>query len=99
MACVDVDATSLQRCVSSGNSTEIHKTVIRAGPEVIQLFFTRSTQLSMKVQTLISTIISSNSPFSGSGEPRMLFILLINVKMPTIVGILTLMSRKNFMLS
>ena len=29
----------------------------------------------------------------------MLFFLLINVKMPTIVGILTLMSRKNFMLS
>ena len=30
---------------------------------------------------------------------RMLFFLLINVKMPTVVGILTLMSRKNFMLS
>ena len=29
----------------------------------------------------------------------MLFFLLINVKMPTIVGILTFMSRKNFMLS
>ena len=29
----------------------------------------------------------------------MLFFLLINVKMPTTVGILTLMSRKNFMLS
>ena len=27
------------------------------------------------------------------------FLLLINVKMPTIVGILTFMSRKNFMLS
>ena len=26
------------------------------------------------------------------------FVLLINVKMPTIVGILTFMSRKNFML-
>ena len=31
--------------------------------------------------------------------PRMLFFLLINVKMPTIVGILTFMSRKNFMLN
>ena len=29
----------------------------------------------------------------------MLFFLLINVKMPTIVGILTFMSRKKFMLS
>ena len=31
--------------------------------------------------------------------PRMLFFSLINVKMPTIVGILTFMSRKKFMLS
>ena len=30
--------------------------------------------------------------------PRMLFFLLINVKMPTTVGILTIMSRENFML-
>ena len=30
---------------------------------------------------------------------KMLFFLLINVKMPTTVGILTFMSRKNFMLS
>ena len=29
----------------------------------------------------------------------MLFFLLINVKMPTFVGILTFISRKNFMLS
>ena len=32
--------------------------------------------------------------FLGSNNPRMLFSLLINVKMPTIVGILTFMSRK-----
>ena len=37
--------------------------------------------------------------FLGSDKPRMLFFLLINVKMPTIVGILTFMSRKNFMLN
>ena len=35
--------------------------------------------------------------FSDSDKPRMLFFLLINVKMLTIVGILTFMSRKNFM--
>ena len=29
----------------------------------------------------------------------MLFFLLINIKMPTVVGILTFMSRKNFMLT
>ena len=34
-----------------------------------------------------------------SDKPRMLFFLLIYVKMPTIVGILTIMSRKIFMLS
>ena len=37
--------------------------------------------------------------YLGSDKPRMLFFQLINVKMPTIVGILTFMSRKNFMLS
>ena len=37
--------------------------------------------------------------FTGSETPRMLFFPLISVKMPTTVGILTFMSRKNFMLS
>ena len=37
--------------------------------------------------------------FSGSDKPIMLFFMLINFKMPTIVGILTFMSRKIFMLS
>ena len=37
--------------------------------------------------------------FLGSDKPRMLFLLPINVKMPTIVGILTFMGRKKFMLS
>ena len=37
--------------------------------------------------------------FLGSDKHRMLFFPLINVKMPTIVGILTFMSRNNFMLS
>ena len=32
-------------------------------------------------------------------KPRMLFFLLIHIKMPTIVGILTFMRRKNFMFS
>ena len=34
----------------------------------------------------------------GSDKPRMLFLPLINVKMPTIVGILTFMNRKVFIL-
>ena len=36
---------------------------------------------------------------SGSDTPKMQFVPLINVKMPTIVGILTFMSKKNFLLS
>ena len=39
--------------------------------------------------------------FAGSDKTRILFFLLINVKMPTVtvVGILTFMSRKIFMLN
>ena len=37
--------------------------------------------------------------FSGSYRPRMLFFLLINVKMPTIVGMLTFMSRTDSMIN
>ena len=46
------------------------------------------------------TQVSGSGPLGplvlGSDKPRMLFFPLINVK---IVGILTFMSRKNFMLS
>ena len=48
---------------------------------------------------LISLNISRISAFSGSQKSRMLFFVLINVTMPTIVGIITFMSRKNFMLN
>ena len=34
--------------------------------------------------------------YLGSDKPRMLLFLLINVKMPTIVGILTYLSREKF---
>ena len=44
--------------------------------------------------------MSRNSDFlSRSHMPRMLFFMFINVKMPTIIGILTFMSMKSFMLS
>ena len=48
---------------------------------------------------LIRIKILRNSAFLGSDKPRMLFFPLINVKMPTVVGILTFMSRKNFTIS
>ena len=38
-------------------------------------------------------------PFSCSILLSMIFFLLINIKMPTIVGILIFISRKKFMLS
>ena len=43
---------------------------------------------------LLSIKITRNLAFLGLDEPRILFFLLINVKMPTIVGILTFMSGK-----
>ena len=43
--------------------------------------------------------ILKNNYFPCSKHSDDVFILLINVKMPTIVGILSYMSRKRFMLS
>ena len=43
---------------------------------------------------LKSIKISRNSAFSRSDKPRMLFFQLINVIMPTVVGVFTFMSRK-----
>ena len=86
-------------CPIRPKTSRFEITFFKTGPEVIKLF-SCSTQLSMKFEILISIKISRNSAFfSDSDKPRMLFFLLINVKMPTIVGILTFMSRKKFMLS
>ena len=69
----------------------------KIGPEVIKLF-SCSTQLSTKFQLLIKTKIPTNDEFFALSLSDVVFIML-NVKMPTIVGILTLMSRINFKLS
>ena len=69
------------------------------GPEVIKLF-SCSTQLSKIFNAhRYENVKKLSFFFSGSDNPRMLFFMLINVKKPTIVGILTFMSRKIFMLS
>ena len=64
-------------------------------PKVIKLF-SCSTQVSIKFQLLIKTEtpkkIGIYCFFKLSYD---VFIMLINVKMPTIVGILTFMSRIN----
>ena len=68
-------------------------------PEVIQLFAC-SPQLSTEFQLLIKLKYQLMKEFLAlSLSDFFLFILLINVKMPTIVGNLILMSMKNFMLS
>ena len=68
---------------------------VRLGQEVIKLF-SCSTQLSMTIQLLIETKMPNNKYFSCF---QTVFIILMHVKMPTIVGILTLMSMIIFRLS
>ena len=69
-----------------------------SGPEVIKNFMLNSVEheiLNARKYKKCQEI----RLLSGSDKPRMLFFPLINVKMPTIVGILTFMSRRNFLLS
>ena len=68
----------------SSRELDFHKEQ-RHGPEVIKLF-SCSTQMSTKFQLLIKTKIPTNEEISRS-LTKVVFIMLINVKMPTIVGI------------
>ena len=67
------------------------------GPEVI--IFSCSTQLSTKFQLLIDTKISTNKEVSCFKFLRGCIYHANNVRMPTIAGILTFMSRIHFVLS
>ena len=58
-----------------------------------------STQLSIELQMLMKTKLLKNEDFLALTLSDVIFILLINVKMPTIAGILTLMGSINFVLS
>ena len=53
----------------------------------------------MKLQLLIKTKLLKNKDFIAFKLSDGVFIMQKNVKMPTIVGILTFMSMINFMLS
>ena len=68
----------------------------------VDKLYSYSTQLSIKLQLLIKTKTLKKIGISYQLSYDV-FILLINVKMPTIVGtivgILTFISRINFMLS
>ena len=68
------------------------------GSKVIKLF-SCSTQLSRKFQLLIKLKYQQIKKFLALSLSDVVFIILINIKMPTIVGILTFMSRINFLLS
>ena len=60
----------------------------------------RSCTISDNYKLLMKTKIPTNKEVPCFKSPDVVFITLINVKMPTtIVGILTFMSRINFMLS
>ena len=66
--------------------------------KVIKLF-SCSTQLSTKFQLFIKLKYRQMKKFLALSLSYVVFIMLINVKMPTIVGILTFMSRINFVLN
>ena len=51
-----------------------------------------------EISTAHKTEIPTNEAFLALSLSDVIFIMLINVKMPTIVGILTFMSMINFML-
>ena len=65
--------------------------MVLSGPEVIKLL-SCSSQLRTKFQLLIKTKIPKIMKFLGLSLSDVVLIMLINVKMPTIVGILTCMS-------
>ena len=71
--------------------------LMKPGPKVIKLF-SCSTQLSTKFQLLINLKYRQIKKFLALNLSDVVFILLINVKMQTIVVILTFMSRINFIL-
>ena len=67
-------------------------------PEVIK-HFSCLTQLSIKFQLPIKTKMLKNKDFPCFQLSDVVFTMLINVKMPTLVGILTFMSMINLILS
>ena len=69
----------------------------KTGPEVIKLFMLNSVEHEI-LNTYKYKNIKKFSFFLGSYKSRRLFFPLMNVKMPKIVGILTFMSRKKFIL-
>ena len=82
--------------LSSGFSDQV---MLKPGPRGYKTF-SCSTQLSMNFHLLIKPKIPTTEIFFFAlSLSDVVFIVLVNVKMPTIVGILIFMSRINFVLS
>ena len=75
-----------------------HKTHVITGPEVIKTFILLNST-DHEILIVHKTKIPTNKKVSCFSLSDVAFIMLLNVKMPTIVGILTFMSRINFVLS
>ena len=67
---------------------------LKPGPEVIKLFYALLNSVEHVILNAHKYKDIKKILVLGSKKPKMLFFPLINVKMPTIVGILTFMSRK-----
>ena len=67
----------------------------QSGPKVIKLFMLNSTEHEISTAHL-KIIYQQMKLFIALSLSGVVFIMLINVKMPTIVGILTFMSMINF---
>ena len=71
---------------------------LQSGNEVIKLF-SCSTQPTMRFQLLTKTKMLKIINFLGFKLSDVVFSMLVNVKMPTTVGIITFMSMIDFILS
>ena len=69
------------------------------GPEAIKLFFMLNSYEHEISNAHRDKNIKKIQHFSGFDKHRLLVFLLLNVKMPTMVGISTFMSRKYIMLN
>ena len=68
-------------------------------PRVYKTFFVLNSVEDVILNAQKYKDIKKLSFTLGSDKPRMLFFPLITIKIPTVVGILIFMSRKNFMLN
>ena len=69
-------------------------------PQGYKSFFILKSAEQLMLNVPMYEKLKKDQHISGSDKPRMLLFLLMNVKIPTTVGILTFnMSRKNFILS